>query len=221
MRTPSTPLLAILAASLLVATSAHAQFGMRGAGGAQSERMLTFGLGGGVAVPVSDAKDAFKNGFNGLAYARIKPHGLPFSFGVHVSFQKFDLKSATVSTQTGTRAIRAGAGPGAVGIPSGTSGTGQLIGGVGEVKLNLVHGPVSPYLLAGVGGYNVKTDVNGTGGGTDSNTRFGVNGGAGISAQLGQLGLFVQARFDNVFTQKGVIDTKSIQVVPVTLGLQY
>jgi opacity protein-like surface antigen len=198
-----------LVASLLLASSiaslAHAQMGAMG-GGAHS-RILSFGVGGGVAVPVSDAKDALKNGWNGLAYARAQLPGMPFSFGVNVTFQQFDFKHTTVSTS----------GYGSTPESPNTS----MLAGVGDVKIDLMKGMIQPYLLAGIGVYNVKADDTG-GTSSTSDTNFGINGGAGIALRLSQLRLYVQGRVDNVYTSStGAITAKSIQVVPVTVGLEY
>src|SRR5436190_903693 len=57
--------------------------------GGMGQKMFAFGIGGGVSVPVSDAKDFLDQGFNGLAYARFTPPILPVSLGVNVSFSKF------------------------------------------------------------------------------------------------------------------------------------
>jgi hypothetical protein len=185
----------------LLASSAHAQFGA-----APGQRLLTFGAGGGVAVPVGHAKDAFKNGFNGLAYVRLQPPGLPLGFAVNVTFQRFDFADAQVSS-------------GGTGI-AGAKGNSKLIAGLGEVKLDLGRGAIHPYLLAGVGAYNVKTDPDGAA--TVSETQFGINGGGGLSMRFGRVGAFLQGRVDNVYTKdQGVIDAKSIQVVPVTFGVEF
>ena len=45
---------------------------------------------------------------------------------------------------------------------------------------------------------------------------------AGLLIKLGSLvSLYAEGRADNVFTEKGVIDSEQIQVVPVTLGLVF
>ena len=116
-------------ALVVLAGTAHAQFGSMMGG--EGTHLFSFGVGGGLSVPVNDAKDAFKNGFNGLAYARVSPSA-------------------------------------------------------------------------------------------NSDTRFGVNGGAGVTFKLGRIALYVQGRVDNIYTSDGgVIDTKSIQVIPVTLGVEF
>lgn len=209
MRSRLTSSFAIVIAAALFATPGFAM-GMGGLGGAGNaqQRMFTFGLGGGVAVPVSDAKDALKNGWNGLAYARVQLPGFPISFGVNAAFQRFDLKDAVITTdQSGNATV--------------SHGTTDMLAGLGDIKFDLGRGAIHPYLTAGVGAYSVKTDLGGPEG-ESSKTHFGINGGAGIALRFGAVSAYVQGRVDNVYTDTGgAIDTKSIQVIPVTAGIEF
>ncbi|MGH7711597.1 MAG: hypothetical protein ACREOG_09940, partial [Gemmatimonadaceae bacterium] len=54
---------------------------------------------------------------------------------------------------------------------------------------------------------------------TESSVEFAINGGAGIALRLFGLEAFVEGRLNNVYTDKGAIDTKSIQMIPVTFGI--
>lgn len=208
MRVVSVLVSVLVAGVSLAAAPARAQFGGPGSG-MPGHRLVTFGVGGGVAVPVSDAKDAFKNGFNGLAYVRFQPASLPIAFAANVAFQRFDLSDAKVTTGETTTSI--------------TGGNSQLLAGIGDIKFDLSpRTAVHPYVIAGLGAYNVKTDPKAVGISSQSDTRFGINGAAGISIPFGAVSGFVQSRVDNVYTSdKGVINTKSIQVVPVTAGIEF
>jgi len=53
---------------LTLASVAQAQMG--GSADMGSNRPVSFGIGGGVSVPVSDASDAFDTGFNGQGFVR-------------------------------------------------------------------------------------------------------------------------------------------------------
>lgn len=165
----------------------------------ESPRMLSFGLGGGVSVPVSNAKDALKSGVNGQGFVRLNLAALPIRPRLDFTFQKFDPKSAAVT------------GPA---IPA--PGPSSVLAGVANIQVPLLRGAVEPYLVAGLGAYNVKTESAST-----STTQFGVNGGAGLIVKLGIVSLYAEGRLDNVYTDKGVLDTKTIQVVPVTFGIVY
>jgi opacity protein-like surface antigen len=161
-----------------------------------STRPISFGAGGGVSVPVSDAKDAFKNGVNAKGFFRVKLPLLPFALGGDLGYQRFDIEDAFV--------------------PGG--GTGQILSGLASAQFELMPGPISPYIVLGLGAYNLKTDAGGT---ENSDTRFGINGGAGLAIRLFGFGAFAEGRVDNVYTEKGLIDASSIQVVPVTFGIVF
>lgn len=206
MKAPIRKSLLFAGLSLFSAATACAQ--MAGPAGMESNRLISFGIGGGVAVPVSDAGDAFKNGFNGQGFLRLNLRALPLVPRVDFTFSKFDLDDAHLA---GTQ------------LPTpGLAGTGQLMAGLANLQLFLIPGgPIRPYIVAGVGAYNLETEVEG--GASTSDTRFGVNGGGGLVIRLGSLvSLYAEGRVDNVFSEEGgLIDTKQIQVVPVTFGLVF
>jgi hypothetical protein len=210
-RIASSAALVVLAVLLAAPVFAQGNIGMGGMNPGAGTKMWTFGIGGGVAVPVSDAKDALKNGFNGLAYARVRVPIVGMSAGVSVAFQRLDLKDATVSTATGSQ------------VP--VTGSTDVLGGLGDLRYDLMQGAIHPYITLGLGVYNLKTDYNYSATGTsgsESGTHFGVNGGAGVSLRFGAVSGYVQGRIDNVYTDTGgVIDTKSVQVIPVTVGLEF
>jgi hypothetical protein len=182
------------------AGSAHAQFA---AASGSSPRFLTFGIGGGVSVPVNDAGDVLKNGFNGHAFVRLNTGAFPLAPRFDFSFQRFDLKDAKQTSGV-------------------TDANSQLISGLANVTIPLMHGPVQPYLLAGLGIANLQnTTETATSTTKESSTDFTVNGGAGLLMRLGSLSAYLEGRVDNVYTSSGVIDTDQIQVVPVTVGLTY
>ena len=65
--------------------------------------------------------------------------------------------------------------------PVGNTGTGQVLAGLANLQMYLIPGgPIRPYIVAGVGAYNLKTEVDNVPNGEVSDTRFGVNGGAGV-----------------------------------------
>jgi opacity protein-like surface antigen len=188
----------VLVAALAI--SAHAE-----PSGMESSRAVSFGLGGGVSVPVNNAQDAFNNGFSGQGFVRFNLKGLQFAPRLDFTFSKFDLNSAKLTTP-------------------GASGTGQMFAGLANLQLMFKAGPVRPYIVAGVGAYNVKTDVTGVPNTTSTtDTRFGVNGGGGVLLKLGHaVSAYVEGRIDNVYTDTGgFLDTAQIQVVPVTFGIVF
>ena len=193
---------AILIAAALATTATLAPASAPAQGSpVESPRMLSFGLGGGVSVPVSNAKDALKNGVNGQGFVRLNLAAMPIRPRLDFTFQKFDPKSAAVT------------GPA---IPA--AGPSSVLAGVANIQVPLLRGAVEPYIVAGLGAYNVKSESGST---STSTTQFGVNGGAGLIVKLGIVSLYAEGRLDNVYTDKGVLDTKTIQVVPVTFGIVY
>jgi opacity protein-like surface antigen len=164
------------------------------------KRFVSFGVGGGMSVPVSNAADAFKNGFNAQGFVRLNVPKLPVMPRFDLNYSKFDLDDAQV------------------GVP----GTGQIMAGLANLQVGLLQfGPIRPYIVAGLGAYNLKTETEGTTPTSESDLRFGINGGAGVTLHLGMISGYIEGRVDNVFTEKGMIDTEQIQLIPVTFGLSF
>ena len=186
----SIAILTVLASMPIVAS---AQVGL-------AHRFVTVGVGGGVSVPVNDAGDAFKNGFNMQGFARLNLSKLPVIPRFDLDFSRFNLNAAQV------------------GVP----GTSQILAGLANLQFDVMPiGPVRPYIIAGLGAYSLNTKVEGITPTSVSQTHFGINGGAGVSLHLGWINGYVEGRVDNVFTEKGIIDTQQVQLIPVTFGLTF
>ena len=195
----------LFALGAVTAVPALAQSSMDQLGG---NRIVSFGIGGGVSVPVGDAKAAFKNGLAGHGFVRLNMHQLPIAPRVDVTFQRFDLKDLAAASPLVTPPTR----------------TNDVLAGLANVQLFLLHrGPIRPYAVAGVGAYHVTTDSSGVGGNSTSITNFGVNGGAGVVFKLGSMvSGYIEGRVDNVYSKdKGAITKDQIQVVPVTFGIVF
>lgn len=203
MRSPFFRTAVFVLALASFASAAHAQFnGMAESG---SNRLVSFGIGGGLSVPVADAKDAFKTGFNGQGFVRLNMNQLPIQPRVDFTFSRFDIDDVKLQAP-------------------GATGTGQIFAGIANLQFSILPmGPIRPYIVAGVGAYNTKTDVNGVPNFSNtSSTDFGINGGAGVTFKLGNMvSGFVEGRVDNVYTKKGAISSDQIQIVPVTFGLVF
>jgi outer membrane protein with beta-barrel domain len=199
----SIPTLASMAL-ILGATTAGAQMG--GMPSSYHERMIHVGIGGGASIPTADAKDVLKNGYTAHAWVSLTPPILPVTLRAALDYQKSDFSKVTTTTFTG--------------IP-GPTGNNQVIAGLANMRINLMRGVIEPYVTAGLGGYSVKTDLSGTGTPNESKVHFGINGGAGLAVRISQIHVYVEGRVDNVYTDKGAIDAKTIQLVPVTLGISY
>jgi opacity protein-like surface antigen len=181
-----------LATIFLQVTSAAAQ--------RPDHTLIRVGFGGGFSVPTSNAGDVLDNGFNGQAYLLIDPGvGMPFRF--NIGYQKFDFKDSF----------------------AGPASESTILSGIGGLTLDLVPiGPVWPYLTAGVGAFNVKRTIDGiSNGSSESNTRFGIDVGAGLKLAIGRLDAFIEGRVQNVYTDEGVIESNSIRSIPVTFGILF
>jgi hypothetical protein len=183
-------LTAVAMATAFTASTAHAQ------------TPVTFGLGGGVNVPLSDFSDFHKLGFQGTALVEFSPANLPVGFRVDGSYLRNSLND-----------------------DAGVDGHSQIIDGTANVVYTFKTAPESrfhPYLIAGGGVYNLKekSDI----GDTDGVTKFGVNGGAGFNISAGAAMVFVEARFHNVFsaiTDVNTAEETSLNFVPITIGVKF
>lgn len=167
---------------------------------AAAARPVKIGFGGGLSVPVSDAQDEFKNGFHGKAMVKWDAPVLPLALRGSVGYSQLDLKSLT----------------------PGVDDKGKILSGLANVSYGFPVGPVKPYIIAGLGAFNVKTEVGGT---STSETKFGIDGGAGLEFKLGGIAGFVEGRLENIFTDQGLSSalgsTQEFKtlIIPVTFGI--
>jgi Outer membrane protein beta-barrel domain len=216
-----------LAAVLAAASAprvAHAQ-------GDPTSRPIRFGIGGGVSMPVGDFKNGgdaaaikrdFKQGVAGQGYVEFRAPGTPLGFRAAVSYNRFDAGKVQFS--------RIGTGGGTSTTTTESEGYSQILGALGNVTLQLPTGPIRPYVLAGVGAFQLKNTANLavtpagslTAAPEQSTTNFGVNGGAGLLLKLGPVEAFAEARLSNVYTKaEKFANLKSVQYVPITFGLSF
>jgi hypothetical protein len=52
--------------------------------------------------------------------------------------------------------------------------------------------------------------------GDESSTDFGINAGAGFDFQAGNVGLFLEGRFHNIFS-----DPNNSNFIPITIGVRF
>lgn len=161
-----------------------------------------FSLGGGATIPLSDYGDAAKTGFHGLVAVSFAPSSFPLGFQIDGMYQRLKFEEAAVPGDRSSQILQ---------------GTGNLIY---KFKTS-EESTFRPYLIGGVGIYNFKrvsgNDVAGPGVGNtgDTGTDFGLNGGAGFDFKAGAIGLFVEGRFHNVFT-----DGSDVKFIPITAGIR-
>src|SRR5215211_1420641 len=153
-----------------------------------------FSLGGGVDLPLGDFDDVAKLGFHGLAGVSVVPTNWPVGIQVDGNYSRFsddtpfDVKF-------------------------------QLIYGTGNIVYKFKTSEDTrfrPYLIGGGGVYNFKVKGDDVPAGVDdSETKFGINAGAGFDFKAGSAGIFVEGRFHDVFTSGS-----NTTFIPFTVGVR-
>lgn len=153
-------LMKVMLLAAVVLTSASA---------AQAEGTMTFGLGGGVTLPMGDFGDAAKLGFNGGVYGDywLKPN---YAFGVDITGNMLSAKDDILD------AIK-------VFYPNADVKYTLISFGVhGKWAPAMENSSVSPWITYGVAMYNFKSKIEDAGPATgeDSDSKVGFNGGGGL-----------------------------------------
>lgn len=175
-----------------------------------STRSFTLGVRGGVSVPLGTLADdgeeggSAQTGFNVGAFVGFMPAALPFGVRAEVGYDRFGIDVGEV--------------------PAGVDFDGDwsfLHGTVNAIVAVPTQGGVRPYLIGGVGIYQAKASFEGSDGETsesfsESDTKFGVNGGAGLRFALGTLSTFVEARYHAVF-----LEGERASYVPISFGVEF
>jgi len=160
-----------------------------------------FSLGGGLGLPLSDFNDLSKLGWHGLAAVSFVPTGSPVGVQVDGQFHQFKLDEDVVGSDNLKNRFLIGTANAVYKFKTSETST------------------VRPYLIAGGGVYNVKTTGEDNLGGvvnTDgSDTKFGINAGAGFDFKAGSIGAFVEGRFHNVF-----FPGSDLNFIPITVGIR-
>jgi opacity protein-like surface antigen len=159
---------------------------------------MSFGVGGGIVVPTGTLSDGNSTGYSGSALVRVQPPASPVGFQVDAFYTRFGLE--------------------------GVDGHSRMIGGTANAVFAFPGASMArPYLIGGLGLYNGKTTIDGLGS-SDSQTKFGINAGAGFDFGLGKAKLFAEGRFHAIM--KGVPDgttgdEKTAYMIPLTVGLRF
>lgn len=165
---------------------------------------VQFGVLGGASFPVSDYKTFLKTGWNAGAFVNLGIANWPVGVRIDGQWNQFAVKNLS---GVHFRDIH---------------GTADAVANVGNGKA------VKFYVLAGVGVYNIK--ATGSNDGVDyssgkSETKFGLNGGAGFKFNVGSLSPFVEARYHYVFLNGNSLSNNGsnpkFQMIPVSIGLSF
>jgi hypothetical protein len=184
---------AIALSALLFSTSA-----------ALAQRPLQFVVNGGAVVPTGGFKNANELGIHAAGSLILKIPGFPIRLRPELNFTRFNLKDeiAAATAAAGT---------------TGTGGTSQMLGAMGNIEMPLFAGL---YLLGGVGAMSLSTDAAAAST-TFTGTKFSIDGGAGLRVRLGPVSAFIEGRVNNVYSDQGAIDFKNVRIIPVSFGLAF
>ena len=158
---------------------------------------VRFGITGGAAIPVGNLSDFVKSGWTAGALLDIGLPLVPVGFRIDGTWTQFSDKD----------------------LPGGGTGKERIIAGTADLVYALNSLAMTKfYLIGGIGVYNVKAERTDLilGSGTATDTKFGINAGAGVRVQLTGFSTFVEARWHDVFTQGS--DPK---MVPITVGITF
>jgi opacity protein-like surface antigen len=159
---------------------------------------MSFGLGGGIVVPTGSLSDGTSTGYSGTALLRLQPPASPVGFQVDASYTRFGLDGIDGHSR-------------------------MLVGTANAVYAFPGASAAKPYLIGGLGLYNGKTSLDG-GPSSDSQTKFGLNAGAGFDFGFGKAKLYAEGRFHAIM--KGVGDgttgeEKTAYMIPLTVGVRF
>ena len=163
-----------------------------------------FGVSAGASIPESNFGELVGTGFNVNGLVNVTVPLSPLGFRGEVGFNRFD-----VDSDIGNGSVR-------------------MLNGAANVILtpSSIMG-AKPYLIGGIGVYNVKGTTSGSGllgvgplgsSSSSDDTRLGFNGGIGLTFGLGPVGTMLEARYVSVNGKNG---SGSMAFVPVSFGVTF
>lgn len=162
-----------------------------GAAAASAQMPVEFGVGGGLSVPTGTTSNGLKTGWHGLALVQFKPASSPVGFRIDGSYNQLGF--------------------------DGGGGKEEVIAGTANAVYELATSAESrfhPYLIGGGGIYNVKSKPDF--GVSLSDTKFGVNVGAGFNFKSSGIGFFVEGRFHDI-----LLSGPDFHYIPITAGIRF
>ena len=166
-----------------------------------------FGISGGASIPESRFGEAVNTGYNVNGMVNIGIPLSPLGFRAEVGLNHFDFGDAYGNGNV--RMINGSAN--FILTPSSIMGAKPyLIGGLGMYNVKSTVGPVTNPVLSGVATSPFATE--------SSDTRLGFNGGLGLTFGLGPIGTMLEARYVSVNGRNG---SGSMAFVPVSFGVTF
>ena len=152
---------------------------------------ITFGVVAGASIPLGDFSDVAGTGWHAGGLLQWDTPTFPIGIRAEGVYHKFDDKGATDTNPN------------------------MIVGTLNAVWMFPITQPstVRPYLIGGGGIYNERCD------GCDSQTNFGLNGGAGIRVPLSGFSSIIEARFHIVFDSD--VGTSNSTFIPISVGILF
>jgi len=170
------------------------------------------GFGAGASMPSGQFRNVYKDGWSATVPLGWRPANSPLGMRADIAYSKWGGETID-GVKLGSAAVWDGMLDATVDMPFGTNKTSSfyLLGGGGVHYFPKYGGASSSTATAGdttttapppVGGYPQVNYTTTTSGDRSSTTRFGLNGGAGLSFGLPQgSALFLESRYVTVFTK--------------------
>jgi opacity protein-like surface antigen len=147
------------------------------------------GFGAGAAIPIGDFADGDKLGWLGQVIAGLTGPSGRLGGRIDGDYSRHSFKGTS-------------------------SGHTTLFGANADVVFNFGTAKARPYLLAGVGFYNVKESIGSV---SSSTTKGAFNGGAGVNIKTsGNMAVYLEGRFISVRAEGG-----SLNFIPLSIGLRW
>jgi hypothetical protein len=160
---------------------------------ADAQAQIGFSIGAGPSFAMGDFGDNVDMGYHAKVAASFSIPLLPIGLQAEGMWNRFDMSDVN-------------------GVE--VDGHAQILNGSLNAVINLPTPGITPYIIGGVGYYNLKEETPlGEGDFND----FGINAGVGVRLGLvGLGGVFAEARLNNVFTEGD-----AVRFIPVTLGIRF
>ncbi|HEX5831301.1 MAG TPA: outer membrane beta-barrel protein [Gemmatimonadaceae bacterium] len=157
-----------------------------------------FGIAGGAALPNGDFGDLANTGWDIGGQYSFTPPVLPIGFRAELGYSRYGVKEEF--------------------MPSGVDANIGILQGVANAVWSPVGAlGVAPYVIGGVGMYNVKVSAEADGASaSEDETKVGLNGGAGIRFPLGGMRGFAEVRYHSIFTEE-----ENMTFIPLRFGIEF
>lgn len=165
-----------------------------------AQAQVAFALAGGVTLPSGSLNDRSEQGYNGLATVQLAVPLFPLQFRADLQYNSF-----------GGKNFRNALNQAIDGQDT------RIISGTVNGVLNLLPGPIKPYVIGGVGYYDTKLQD------TENTRKFGYNYGGGVKFGLTGASIFLEARVhevkDATFNVSG--GRATAKFTPITVGIMF